>query len=100
MDIEEELAVKASWLYYLSEKTQQEISDILGISRMKVMRLLDRAKQSGIIKITMREDNIRRMKLEDQIINTYNLKDSFVIPVSSGAAITEINNAVAEAAAM
>ena len=100
MDIEEELTVKAAWLYFLAKKTQAEISAILGISRMKVMRLLERAKQTGIIKITMREDNVRRMKLENQIIEKYNLKDSFIIPVSSGAVITEINNAVADAAAM
>lgn len=99
MDIEEELTVKAAWLYFLARKTQQEISGILGISRMKVIRLLDRAKQTGVIKITMREDNIRRMSLENQIIETYNLKDSFIIPVSSSA-ISEINNAVADAAAM
>jgi len=100
MDIDEELMVKAAWLYYLEKKTQQQISGMLGVSRMKVMRLLDRAKQTGTIKITMREDNVRRMRLESQIIEKYNLKDSFIIPVSSEATITEINNAVADAAAM
>jgi len=100
MDFEEELMVKAAWLYFLEEKTQQQISGILNISRMRVIRLLDKAKQTGVIKITMREGNIRRMKLERQIIEAYALKDSFIIPASGDMAISEINNAIADAAAI
>jgi DNA-binding transcriptional regulator LsrR (DeoR family) len=100
MDFEEELMVKAAWLYYLEKRTQQQISGMLGISRMRVIRLLDKAKQTGIIKITMREDNIRRMKLERKIIEAYALKDSFIIPTSADMTIPEINNAIADAAAM
>jgi DNA-binding transcriptional regulator LsrR (DeoR family) len=100
MDFEEELMVKTAWLYFLEKKTQAYISGMLGISRMRVIRLLDKAKQTGVIKITMREDNVRRIKLERQIIETYNLKDSFVIPTSADMEIPEINNAIADAAAM
>jgi len=98
MDFEEELMLKTAWLYFL--ETQQQIAGMLGISRMRVIRLLDKAKQTGVIKITMREDNVHRMKLERQIIEAYNLKDSFIIPTSQNMPITEINNTVAEAAAM
>ena len=100
MDFEEELMLKAAWLYFLEKETQQQIAGMLGISRMRVIRLLDKAKQTGVIKITMREDNVRRMKLERQIIEAYNLKDSLVIPTSPDMPITEINNTVADAAAM
>jgi len=100
MDFEEELMTKAAWLYFLEKRTQQQISGLLGISRMKVIRLLDKAKQTGAIKITMREDNVHRMKLERQIIEAYKLKDAFIIPTPEGAASSEINDAVADAAAM
>jgi len=100
MEIEEELVVKAAWLYFFDEKTQQQISDMLGISRMKVIRLLDRAKETGVIRISMRENNERRMRLERKIVETYSLSDSFVIPTSPGATISEINNAIADAAAL
>jgi len=100
MDFEEELMVKAAWLYFLEKKTQQQIAGMLGVSRMKVIRLLDKAKQTGVIKITMREDNVCRIKMERQIIEAYNLKDSFIIPASQDMAISDINNAVADAAAM
>ena len=100
MDFEEELMVKAAWLYFLEKKTQQQIAGMLGVSRMKVIRLLDKAKQTGVIKITMREDNVRRIKMERQTIEAYNLKDAFIIPASQDMAISEINNTVADAAAM
>ncbi|GHV94365.1 deoxyribonucleoside regulator [Spirochaetia bacterium] len=100
MDFEEELMVKAAWHYFLEKKTQQQISGLLGISRMRVIRLLDKAEQTGVIKFTMREDNIRRMKLEKQLIEVYGLKDSFIIPTSQDATVAEINDAIADAAAM
>jgi len=100
MDFEEELMVKAAWLYFLEKKTQAQISGMLGVSRMRVIRLLDKAKQTGVIKITMREDNVRRMKLERQLIEAYALKDTFIIPTSVDMGIPEINNAIADAAAM
>ncbi|MDR2552841.1 MAG: hypothetical protein LBD31_06740 [Treponema sp.] len=100
MDFEEELAVKAAWHYFLEKKTQQQISELFGISRMRVIKLLNRAEQTGIIKFTIREDNVRRMKLEKQLIEAYGLTDSFVIPTPEGAPVAEINDAIAEAAAM
>ena len=100
IDFDHELMVKAAWHYFLEKRTQQQISELLGISRMKVIRLLDKAEQTGIIKFTMREDNVRRLKLEKQLIETYKLKDSFVIPTPPEATIAEINDAIAEAAAM
>jgi DNA-binding transcriptional regulator LsrR (DeoR family) len=100
MEYEEELMVKASWYYFLEKRTQQQISGLLGISRMRVMRLLDKAKQNGIIKVSMREDNHHRTTLEKQIIEAYKLKDAFIVPALQGTSITEINDAIAEAAAM
>jgi DNA-binding transcriptional regulator LsrR (DeoR family) len=100
MDFEEELMVKAAWHYFLEKKTQQQISVLLGVSRMRIIRLLEKAEQTGVIKFTMREDNIRRMKLERRLIEACGLKDSFVIPTPPEAAGTEINDAIAEAAAM
>jgi lsr operon transcriptional repressor len=40
------------------------------------------------------------MKLEKQILETYKLADSFIIPTPMNATNAEINDAIAEAAAM
>lgn len=100
MNFEEELMAKAAWHYFLEKKTQQQIALLLGVSRIRVIRLLEKAEQTGMIQFAMREDNARRMKLEKQLIESYGLKDSFIIPAPSDTAAGEINDAIAEAAAM
>jgi DNA-binding transcriptional regulator LsrR (DeoR family) len=100
MDFEEELMIKASWYYYLENKTQQTISDLLGISRMRIIRLLDKAQQTGIVQFKIRAEYAGRIQVERQLIEAYRLKDAFVIPTPAEADIGEINDTIAEAAAM
>ena len=47
-----ELALRAARLYYDDGKTQDEIGDILGITRWKAGRLLALARESGIVAIS------------------------------------------------
>ena len=44
MDYEDSLIVKTAWYYYIENMTQQKISEKLGISRMKVIKLLEKAR--------------------------------------------------------
>ena len=41
------LMVKAAWYYYVEDYTQQKISDLLGVSRSKVVSLLETARQTA-----------------------------------------------------
>ncbi|MDR1256627.1 MAG: hypothetical protein LBJ86_02645 [Spirochaetaceae bacterium] len=100
MDFEEELLTRAAWYYYMGKRTQQEISGLLGVSRMRVIRLLDKAVATGAVRFRLRENSERRMNIEKQLMERYGLKDAFVIPVAPDAGITAVNDAVAEAAAM
>jgi DNA-binding transcriptional regulator LsrR (DeoR family) len=100
MDFEEELMIKAAWYYFLEDKTQQKISELLGISRMRVIRLLEKARQTGLVQFKIRTEYAQRMNIERELIESYRLKDAFVIPAQEGAGIAEINDAVADAAAM
>ena len=56
MDYEESLMTKAAWYYYFEEMTQQQVAQLMGISRMRVIRLLDKARQTGIIQFKLRKD--------------------------------------------
>lgn len=44
---------RAAWLYYIEEFTQSQIAEKLGVSRSTVIRLLQRAKESGLVTITL-----------------------------------------------
>lgn len=97
MDYEEELMGKVAWYYYMQDMTQQHISELLGITRMRVVKLLDKARKSGIIQFKIRQDSVARMEVEQQLASRYHLKDVFVVPVAPG---DDINDSIAKAASM
>ena len=51
---EDALMIKAAWYYYFENMTQQAIADRLSISRMRVIKLLDAARQNGVIQFRLR----------------------------------------------
>ena len=73
-EFEENLMVKIAWYYYIENMTQQNISDLLGLSRMKVVKLLEKARQAGIVQFQIRSNLSKRMELEQELINRYSLK--------------------------
>ncbi|MEA4998699.1 MAG: sugar-binding transcriptional regulator [Candidatus Limiplasma sp.] len=98
MDYEESLMIKIAWYYYFENMTQQHVADILGISRMRVIKLLERARQTGIIQFRLRKDGETRMKLERGLMDRYGLKDAFIVP--SAISKSQVNAGIAEAASM
>ena len=97
-DYEHILMVKTAWYYYMENYTQQSISDLLGISRAKVISLLEKARQTGIIQFNIRQDSDHRMKLEQDLIARYGLNDVFTIP--GGNNLANLRESIAQAAAM
>ena len=43
-----EQTVRVAWLYYVAGHTQEQTAELLGISRVKVNRLLAEAKDWGL----------------------------------------------------
>lgn len=97
VDYEEELMGKVAWYYYMQDMTQQGISELLGISRMRVVKLLDKARRSGVIQFKIRQDSVSRIDVEQALAAKYNLNDVFVVPVSAS---DDINDSIAKAASM
>ena len=98
MNYEESLMIKTSWYYYFENMTQQQIADVLGISRLRVIKLLEKARETGIIQFKLRQDGVDRIQLEKTLMERYGLKDVFVVPAMPGR--TEVNENIAKAAAM
>ena len=80
MNYEESLMVKAAWYYYFENMTQQAIADRLSISRMRVIKLLETARQTGVIQFRLRSDGVGMVEQSQALIRKYNLKDVFLIP--------------------
>lgn len=98
MDYEESLMIKIAWYYYFENMTQQSVADTLGISRMRVIKLLEKARQTGIIQFRLRKDGETRMKLERGLMAEFGLKDAFIVPSSQNK--SQVNAGIAEAASM
>ena len=54
---EEDLMSKIAWYYYIDNLTQQQIADQVGIPRLRVIKLLEKARQYGIIQFKIAENN-------------------------------------------
>ena len=50
----DDLLSRIAWMYYNDEMTQKEIADRLGLSRIKVLRLLKQAREEGIVEIKIK----------------------------------------------
>ena len=92
---EENLLYKATWYYYVDNMTQKEIAEQLGISRMRVVKLLSRAKDEGVVQFKINRNAEVRVGLEDALMNHFQLKDVFIVPSTK----ENINDNIAKGAA-
>ena len=99
VNYEESLMVKAAWYYYFENMTQQAIAERLSVSRMRVIRLLENARQTGIIQFRLRSDGVSVMEQSQQLMDKYHLKDVFLIPETNPGE-AHPNESVARAGAM
>ncbi|MEW9123720.1 MAG: sugar-binding transcriptional regulator [Thermotaleaceae bacterium] len=93
---ESNLINKVTWFYYVDNMTQNEIADHLGISRMKVVKLLHQAKSDGIIKFKMNLDAKANIHLERALIEKFHLEDVFIVPSSPNNVNDNIANGAAQ----
>jgi deoxyribonucleoside regulator len=87
-------------LHYEKGLAQQEISNLLGLSKMTVSRLLQKAKDQGIVRIIVNAPFARDKELEKKIRNTYKVDDVWVFKSPSKTIDLETQyNSVAQNAA-
>lgn len=72
---------QAAWLYYVGNLSQQDISDRLGVSRFKVVRMLADAREQGLVRISVEHRTSKTLALADQLASKYALEEVQVAPV-------------------
>jgi len=99
-DSEEDLLVKLAWLYYVGEKNQEEIAEQLGLSRFKINRMLAKAREKGLVKVTIQHETADTLELADKLQAAFGLTECIVTPSTGGAdaALSEIYGARARRA--
>lgn len=85
--------------YYLDGKQKNEIAQELGLSRFKVARLLDEARVSGIVRISIELPTAFDLDLGERIAAKYGIRRAIVVqsePDNAEATAAAIGQAAAE----
>ena len=80
---EEDIITRIAWLYYKEKLTQQQIAERVSLSRQKVQRLLEKARDLEIIQFTLKHPFVNLMSVETEIRKKFGLKDAVIAPTSS-----------------
>lgn len=67
-------------MYYELGLTHQEIADALGLSRVRVTRLLAEARESGMVEIIVHVDESLFAAEEQELLSRYGLRQAWVAP--------------------
>ncbi len=77
------LAARAAWMSYVGDMTQSEIAKRLGMSSARVHRLIQLARQHGIIRISIEGRPAECLHLEAEIAARFALKSCTISPYLS-----------------
>lgn len=78
-----DLLAQVASMYYEQDMTQNEIGAQLGLSRVKVYRLLKQARAEQVVQITINWPIERDLELEKQLVQTFGLKETLVLKTLS-----------------
>jgi DNA-binding transcriptional regulator LsrR (DeoR family) len=92
-----EQMVRAARRYYLDDAPKKLIGEELGVSRFKVARLLEQARDQGVVTITIQDGGLRLPGISAQVQDHLGL--SRVTVIESSGDDSEVRRQVGEAAA-
>ena len=75
----EQLAVRVAWCYYALNMTQQEVASRLGITRVRVIRLLSEARNRGIVRVSIHSKLADNVALEQRLMERFGLDHCEVV---------------------
>jgi len=81
-------------LYYLDNLGQQEVADMVGVSRTSVSRLLARARERGVVRIEVSPYEPRNRNLESALVQRFDLRHAVVVKTLPGVSVAQIRRTV------
>lgn len=85
---ERDVTVRAAWHYYVEGQTQEAIARRLGLTRVKVNRLLQSARADGIVSISIRSSTADALALGLALRERFGLREAHVAPSPADPAET------------
>ncbi|ELT49142.1 sugar-binding transcriptional regulator [Brucella intermedia] len=79
---QDELKLRAAWLYYIEGLTQEQVAQNLDISRIKAFRLLAATRDEGIVQISLNSHAEPLIRLQRALEKHLGLFEAIVVPSS------------------
>lgn len=70
---------RAAWWYYVDGWTQEAIAERMHVSRATVVRMLQRARQTGVVEIRVHGDRLADIRRESELANRFGLQEAIVV---------------------
>jgi len=70
---EKQLMTRAAWLYYIAGLNQEAASQRMGLSRARVNKLLQQARESGLVSILIDDRELGLLPVEEAILREFGL---------------------------
>jgi DNA-binding transcriptional regulator LsrR (DeoR family) len=77
-----ELLAKAARMYFVEDRSQDDVADVLGTTRSNVSRMLKQARDLGIVEIRIMDPARRDHELEAALQDRFRLADARVLEVT------------------
>ena len=76
----DDAVVWAAWLYYENQLTQNEVAQMIGVSRATIVNYLQEARQRGVVRILMNPEIATRTHIARKLAARFKLTEALVIP--------------------
>lgn len=96
---EERQLVIVAKMYYEEALTQNEIAKRLGLYRTTVTRMLQKAREAGIVQIKIASTQRLRVDLEAKLARMFGIREAVIVPVDRHASREERLKALGESGA-
>jgi DNA-binding transcriptional regulator LsrR (DeoR family) len=77
---EAQLQTRAAWYYFIGGLTQQEIADRLGLTRLRVNKIVGQARADGLVRIEIQMPFASCVALEEKLKARFALDEVSVVP--------------------
>ncbi|MEA4854305.1 MAG: sugar-binding domain-containing protein [Christensenella sp.] len=84
-----DLLIRVAKLYYLENKSQQEIADEIFTTRSNVSRLLSECVKQHIIEFRINDTSSEELELQKRLKKTFGLKGAIVVPSTENREATK-----------
>jgi lsr operon transcriptional repressor len=78
--LDEQLHARVAWLYHMEGLTQAEIAERLGLTRLRVNRILSECRASGLVRITLNSRIESCVMLEEELRRRCGLEAAVIVP--------------------